>query len=164
MDKKKKIIKKLKRNIKIKKFILSHFLIIWFIIFTLILFFDFLLILIYTEGDTIKSIEYLLNFFFSIENPFIISNGSIIFLSYILMFFTWNSLPIVIIQLYHKKKLEKKEFYDHIENLIIEREFKRLRKKKGKEGINETEINKIIELSKIKIEEIKKIIDKEKKL
>lgn len=80
------------------------------------------------------------------------------------MFFTWNSLPIVIIQLYHKKKLEKKEFYDHIENLIIEREFKRLRKKKGKEGINETEINKIIELSKIKIEEIKKIIDKEKKL
>lgn len=164
MDKKKKIIEKLKRNIKIKKFILSHFLIIWFIIFTLILFFDFLLILIYTEGDTIKSIEYLLNFFFSIENPFIISNGSIIFLSYILMFFTWSSLPIVIIQLYHKKKLEKKEFYDHIENLIIEREFKRLRKKKGKEGINETEINKIIELSKIKIEEIKKIIDKEKKL
>jgi len=142
---------------KLNNFIKRHFLKLWFLIFISIFFLNFLLIFFYTKGNLVQTFEYSLNFFFAIESPFIISNIIINIFSYILIFFNWSSLPVIIIQLYYKKKKQKEEFFDDIENLIIAAEFKKLNKEKGIDGITIDDINKILEISKSKVNKLKNI-------
>lgn len=141
----------------IRSFFLNYILIIiWFSIFLSIFILTFSFIFYYINRDISKSFEYSLNLFFGLENPFIFKDFLIIIiLGYVLLFFNWSALPIVIIQIFIRKKKAKNEFLNDIEDIFIAREFRKLRIDKGEEAITLEDIKSIYEVVKKKMEKLK---------
>jgi len=103
------------------------------LICSIIFSFIFEIILLTNSYGFIKAVEYTLNLFFGLENPFnfIQENFLITIFSYILLLINWIGLPIIIIELFYRLRIRKKEDFKKIKNIFKKYEKLKIKNEKG---------------------------------